>query len=858
MILCCPKCNRRYRLNATFQDKYLRCVCSAVLRVSGNSNITTQQKDKPVQTIISDQNTDAKFTKTESQSIIFPDLTTLLDLSQFGSEPNSEIPQMEQALPSFDDDEFSDESFLDEEDSQDSNARKDSLSNLNIEDKKVLDPRIPSLLHSLNQSQDPKFIVNALYFLLEIKHSAIGQTVQKFTTDPNPLAAYFAKRILQDLLKMSGDEHRKPEIIEPYPRNSIFESLFNGSQQTKTKALDHVIDNLQFGAVPYFICQLLREQNPEVLINFLNRLGLLSNELEIEFFAQFLQHQNLKVKLAAIEGMSGIGGQKVIYYLIPSLIDSNPTIVSAVKVALGTSDQNIIAQQIRTYLRSNDVKDYNGYLQILQSNQSFEGFRSIVWMFENPNIRSKAFEVAQTYEISDESKTVALEEYLLLSFDDSVFANQIIEYLELINTSYDRARLIPNNVFDDSYIELVRLSPLFVKDFHKEDDGEIDGKEETHVRIPIFKLTEVLLKPGKRIKSEIENTKRLLKTKSILTFTISQLVLYSSLGFLCFLALIRGMGTNKSGLPSTLMPNKLQTTDGLLVFEDPMFKSALAELAGIAIIVIFGAWVIGSFIAIAQLKKGNKNLRFLPLVPILVSPLIIGFTLGSIEFTLPSLIPVKTLLLAGFLFPCISIFYIIYTRMFQLVPDSQLQIARLLGAKDDVAFTLIYGPFYLVGTIFSVMLNLLYIYSGHAMGFFTKSNQALGFIVLKKLEFPEGYLMMGAYAFPIIICAILSAIFIESLIPVACFFPMGTARPPRHPVYKQLEEWMALLGSVLYSISCYRKPKGQIAEEPPKADTIDVVHTKETKDVTPEPIVKTPVTQPQIQSSEDDYDDFED
>ena len=90
-------------------------------------------------------------------------------------------------------------------------------------------------------------------------------------------------------------------------------------------------------------------------------------------------------------------------------------------------------------------------------------------MFDYPSIRQKAFEIAKEFEISDEDKTEVIEEYLLISFDDSPFSNEVIEYLELINSSYDRARLISVNVFDDSYIELVRLSPLFEKDFRKDE-----------------------------------------------------------------------------------------------------------------------------------------------------------------------------------------------------------------------------------------------------------------------------------------------------------------------------------------------------------------------------------------------------
>ena len=90
----------------------------------------------------------------------------------------------------------------------------------------------------------------------------------------------------------------------------------------------------------------------------LSRVSLLAGQLEIEFFAQFVRHKNQNVKYAAIEALGSIGGEKVIALLIPSLVDSDNNIVSAVKVALGTADQDEIARQVRIYLRNHKVEDF--------------------------------------------------------------------------------------------------------------------------------------------------------------------------------------------------------------------------------------------------------------------------------------------------------------------------------------------------------------------------------------------------------------------------------------------------------------------------------------------------------------------
>ena len=620
---------------------------------------------------------------------------------------------------------------------------------------------------------------------------------------------------------------------------------------------------MEHGAVPYLICQLLIEKNINVIQVMLSRVSLLAGQLEIEFFAQFVRHQNQNVKYAAIEALGGIGGEKVIALLIPSLVNSDANIVSAVKVALGTADQDEIARQVRIYLRNHKVDDLQGYLQILQGSPSKESFKGLVWMFDYPSIRQKAFEIAKEFEISDEDKTEVIEEYLLISFDDSPFSNEVIEYLELINSSYDRARLISVNIFDDSYIELVRLSPLFEKDFRKDEDGELDWKEEESVNIPIFKIFELLTKPVNQIKEEVLHLQNFFKSKLGAPVVSVHALLYACFGFMIFLTLLRGMGiAKKSGIPLEVIPSKMKTTIGSVIFADPAFGPALNTLILAAVMSIAGAWFFGSFLAIAQLKKGSKNLRFLPMFPILVTPIIIGYTLGSIQSTLPGEILIQTFLSIGFLFPCISIFYLLYTRFFQLVPDSQVEAAKLLGAADDVAHTAIYSPFYLMATLFSVLLSILYIFSSHAMGFFMKSEKALGFVIMNKLEFPEGYLMMGAYAFPFLIATLIIVMVIEVFVPIFCLFPMGIARPKTHPEYLKMGDWLALIGSVFYSPSCYRRPKGHVKEEEEEVEVNEVADEKsEDSEKTNSKESSTQVEQPNSilsKLNEDEDEDFDD
>ena len=165
MIVGCPQCNRRYRLSEEYLSKYIRCVCSAVLKVTPGKIDSNNEVNKTQAPSIPSQNSNTiskepvKYGVSIMDSVIFPDLINLVDLSKFSSNSSSKeednIPEIEQELPSFDEDNFENE---------DTEARQTSLKNLDIEGPEKLDARIPEALKALNKSQDPKFIVNVLYF----------------------------------------------------------------------------------------------------------------------------------------------------------------------------------------------------------------------------------------------------------------------------------------------------------------------------------------------------------------------------------------------------------------------------------------------------------------------------------------------------------------------------------------------------------------------------------------------------------------------------------------------------------------------------------------------------------------------
>ena len=150
------------------------------------------------------------------------------------------------------------------------------------------------------------------------------------------------------------------------------------------------------------------------------------------------------------------------------------------------------------------------------------------------------------------------------------------------------------------------------------------------------------------------------------------------------------------------------------------------------------------------------------------------------------------------------------------------------------------------------------------MGFFMKSEKALGFVIMNKLEFPEGYLMMGAYAFPFLIATLIIVMVIEVFVPIFCLFPMGIARPKTHPEYLKMGDWLALIGSVFYSPSCYRRPKGNVKEEEQEVEVNEVSEEKsEDSEKTNSTESSTQVEQPnsiltKLNEDEDEDEDFDD
>ena len=584
--------------------------------------------------------------------------------------------------------------------------------------------------------------------------------------------------------------------------------------------MDDALTERWFGAVPYFIVQLLRERNVGVITEVLSRFGLLSTALEAPFLSRFLSHSSQEVQIACIEGLSGIGGSAITYYLISGIPKGDSLVVQAIKKALKSCEKDDIAIEIRRYLINEKVGDKTGYIALLKENPNQESVRTLIWLLEDSSVRNYALEVIRDMPLEDDDKIQSLEEYLMLSNDDGDFCNEIIELMEILQPSFDSGRLTPINVFDDSYVGQVRYSPLFARDFEEvKTKGEEDSEEEEE-NILDYDPREL----AKKIQAEITLLGKGLQSLSRAAYHRAALVSYALVillgGFVAVTSFFSGMGSSLSRLPMSFLPRQFNSRLGFSIFSDSAYGDALGGTLIIMALAVLGGWFLGSCLAVSQLRSGDLRARFLPSFPLLTPPVLLGYAAASINTSLGMNL-VKTSLIFFYLFPCISIFYLVYLRLFARVPLAQLEAARSLGASEVRAHATAYGPFYHLGCIYGAALAALYVLSTYAMGYFFESSSALGFVVLEKTHYFTGWIMVGAHGVMLAGLAVLVLITFQPLIPFFTLVPGGVPSDSE-PLFERSKIWLSLLGRTLYSRSYHRKIKKSKKEESTEATTTPV------------------------------------
>jgi ABC-type spermidine/putrescine transport system permease subunit II len=842
MIVGCPRCHRKFRFPMDRVGQFVECICETIFKIPDDSG--PGLASAPSGFMVGGESLSPGDSPSGPwTNLLLPNPTSLVDLSPFkalepevkppepGAPPvlEADVPEIGGELPDLDDEDPEDLSFElpsddDVEDEEElSFEQEQSLSAVDLAHGNEVDSRLWAALEELEQSENPQFIIDMLYYLLEIKDVKIEETVLKFVGHQNPLADYFAKRILKDIERIKASTGKHGQEVDPFLREQLFSSLFHGKPEQKKSLVDEALTERWFGAVPYFIVQLLRERNVGVISEILSRFGLLSTLLEAPFLGRFLSHSSQDVQIACVEGLAGIGGSAITYHLISGIPKGDSLVVQAIKKALKTCEKKDIAIEIRRYLMYEKEGDKTGYIALLKENPNQESLRTLIWLLEDTSVRNYALEAIRDMPLEDDDKILPLEEYLMLSHDDGDFCNELIELMEILQPSFDATRLTPINVFDDTYVGQVRYNPLFARDFNEVENAEEGDSEEAEEKILDYDPREQI----KKVLDEITELGKGLKSLSRAAYHRSSMISYALVillgGFIALTSLLSGLGSSLIRLPLNFIPKQFNSQLGFSIFTDSAYSTALGLALVILTLTLIGGWLLGSCLAVSQLRSGDLRPRFLPCFPLLVPPVIHGYAAAAINAALGIKL-VKTSLIFFYLFPCISIFYLIYLRLFARIPLAQVDAARSLGASEVRAHATVYGPVYHLGSLYAAALCALYVLGTYATGYFFESPDALGFLVLEKTHYYSGWIMVGAHGTLLASFAILVLLTFQPLIPLFTLVP-GGAPSDSEPLFERSKIWLSLLGRILYSRTFHRKIRKAKKPTPPPTEAAEKSQT---------------------------------
>ncbi|MBW7876394.1 MAG: hypothetical protein H3C47_10440 [Candidatus Cloacimonetes bacterium] len=798
MILKCPKCDRQYELDQELNGKFFRCICKALLQVPKVMGATEALQIPEVSSIAE-----------VPEGMIFPNLTQLLDLSRWtvAEEAPPELPSLDDELPSLDLPEFDDDTdsiednLMEEskelgkvEEEELTDAQQESLQAVKLVDEFAMDPRLKPALDEFAQSQDQQFIVDVLYYLLEVKDPYIRPFVEKHINNTNPIAAYFSKRILADLDYIASPQQKKKALI-PYNRQALLGPLFNGTETVRIQLMEKAVAEGAFGAAPYFMLRLLIEKDAFVKCKILPNLGLIGSSIETPFLGRFLDEMGPKVRVACVESLACIGGESVIPYMVKGMVDKDNSVVIAIKNSLKNADPADLAQYIFDYLLQNNVQEKRGYISILSDLKNSNAFRALVWMYEDTVVRNYAFESSKTFELSDELKADILAEYLDLSYCEEPFQITVVEYMETLDPSFSRMKLTPVNTFDDSYVNLIRDSPLFAKDFLPVDDG---SEKVIEIKAVVPQSYNVI----NWLKEEIQKSKRLMSRVSLHTktqaFALAATTEVIFLAFACVLGLsliLKGHGNSPKAIPVHLMPNSFQTGTGYSILTNSEFLSLWSQSLAAGLMALIPSLILGLILALEQIRRQNFKLRYLPLFPLLISPILLSFLLTQINTFTSYNIPFLTYaLIQGFCMTGIS--YFIILRACALVPSSWSIITQSLGADSDDALVYSYSPIIQISMIHSSLLCLVFLGCSLFLGYTGRPDMDAGAWILSRLLYPDGWLMAGAIGAVLAILLAFPLLMAEFLLPLYSLIPSKNFRAEVYQKQLQisLEIWGLLFG----------------------------------------------------------------
>jgi hypothetical protein len=182
----------------------------------------------------------------------------------------------------------------------------------------------------------------------------------------------------------------------------------------------------------------------------------------------------------------------------------------------------------------------------------------------------------------------------------------------------------------------------------------------------------------------------------------------------------------------------------------------------------------------------------------LLSPVIFGYFAVIMNELKWLQLPSQFLIIGSCVLPFTSIFYMVLLRVFRLAPQELSEAALLLGADEEQSMMTAYGPFYLVGIFYSLLLCGCYLFSVQGFGFMGTQG-FLSTLLYNYLYLPGGWQMNAVYGFVVLMVSMVGFILVQLFVPILDLLPAISGRGGHKAGYKRLESSMPLIGFLFYS-----------------------------------------------------------
>ena len=181
---------------------------------------------------------------------------------------------------------------------------------------------ISGLLHSTDESDRRRAV--ALIAQTQSKE-ALAALVKIAEYDVSADVRYFARRAIlavkESLRPAVSQAAQTPEITD-----TDLTALFSGKMnepELKGVIIRHIIDSNKKERLADLICLAQSEPDPAVISAILIAVGKFGAEDEVKIIAQYLNHENARVRANAVEALELIGSMKAYPHILTKLSDED-------------------------------------------------------------------------------------------------------------------------------------------------------------------------------------------------------------------------------------------------------------------------------------------------------------------------------------------------------------------------------------------------------------------------------------------------------------------------------------------------------------------------------------------------------